>query len=111
MTPEELQRTIDFILEHERQCAAKLDNLAKAVEQERQDRLKDLPRLARVEAAFVTLTEIADIQSSRLDSHDQEFNTLLKQTEEQAEERHREVMAYLKQIVDRLTGLNGFRSA
>ena len=107
MTPEELQRTIDFILEHEAQCAAKLDNLAKAVEQERQDRLKDLPRLARVEAAFVTLTEIADIQSSRLDSHDQEFNTLLKQTEE----RHLEVMAYLKQIVDRLTGLNGFRSA
>ena len=90
MNPEELQRTIDFILAHEAQSAAKLDQFADAfaaaIEQERQERLKDRPRLARVESAFVTLTELVEIQSRRLDSHDQEFNALLKLVQQRHDE-------------------------
>jgi pantothenate kinase len=102
MTPEELQRTIDFILAHQAQCAAKLDQFAAAIEEERKERLKDRPRLARVESAFVKLTELVEIQSRRPDSHDQEFNALLKL----AQERHDETINQLKQILDRLPGKN-----
>ena len=91
MTPEEMQRAIEFIIQHQAQFAANIDRLDA-------DRQKDLPRLARVEAAFVTLTEIADIQSRRLDSHDREFQTLLRESQQ----RHDEAITYLRQILDRL---------
>ena len=103
MTPEELQRAMDFVVEHQARFAA-------ALEEEREERVKqwklDQPRIARVEAAVarlgeheVTLLKILDIQSRRLDRHDQEFKTL----HQEAERRHEEAMARLDRIHDRLT--------
>ena len=98
MTPEEMQRAFDFIIERQARFAANMDRLE-------EERKKDQPRLARVEAAFIRLAELAELQSHRLDSHEREFFALLKEHDEerrQAQLRHEEAIAYLKQILDRL---------
>ena len=116
MTPEERQRAMDFIVEHMARFAtnmdqldAKMKELGASFEQERQERLKDQPRIARVEAAFVRIAELVEIESARLDSHEREFFALMNEHEEtrsedrkQAQLKHDEVIAYLKQVLDRL---------
>ena len=97
--PAQSKTSLNFIIEHQARSEEALARFEAAFDQERQERLRDLPRLARVEAAFVTLTEIAEIQSRHLDSHAQEFTALL----ERADARHAESIAYLKQILDRLS--------
>ena len=84
MTPEERERTMEFILQQQAQFSVDL-------QREHEERLKDRPRLARLEAVFVKLTELAQIQSQRL---------------EQNERTPREVLARLDRILDRLADKN-----
>jgi hypothetical protein len=119
MTPEELQRAMDFIIEHQARFAA-------AIEQERQERLhqiarereerlhqiarereerlhqiarereerseqaareredrreqwaRDRARISQVETAVLKLTELAEIQSQRLDQQTRDFQVSRK---------------------------------
>jgi hypothetical protein len=74
MTPEEIQRTMDFILRVQADAAARHDELngtvntlsaitADLVEISR----RSIERASRIEDSIVLLTRIADLQSQRLD--------------------------------------------
>ena len=80
MTPEEIQRTFDFIIQHQARFEA-------AIERDREERLeqwkRDQPRIAQVEAAVIRLKEIAEIQSRRLDQHDRDIRRILKRSPEE----------------------------
>jgi hypothetical protein len=81
MSPQELERTIDFILQHEARTAARLDRLA-----ERQGEMQFL---------LVKMTELTQVQSSRLDRHDDSFRSM--------QLWQREALSRLDEILSRLT--------
>jgi len=81
MTPQELERTIEFILQHEARTDARLDRLA-----ERQGEMQSMMRL---------VTELAQVQSQRLDRHDEMFRSM--------QVWQREALSRLDQILSRLT--------
>jgi hypothetical protein len=123
MTPEEMKRTMEFIVEHQARFFA-------AFEEERAERLeqwnRDQPRIAQVEAAIVRLdatilrldantakldanllrlTELAEIQSRRLDRHDRDIHvstTLREESQREAQRRHQEILFELHRILERL---------
>ena len=84
MTPEERERTMEFSLEQQAQFFV-------ALQREHEDRVKDRPRLARLEAVFIQLTELAQIQSRRI---------------EQNERTSKEMLSRLDRILDRLVDKN-----
>ena len=61
MTNEEMQRAMEFIIEHQAQFAASIQRL-------QEERLRDAPRLARLEESFQLLVQLAQATDSRLDS-------------------------------------------
>ena len=65
MSNEEIQRTMEFILENQARFAARTE--------------KDEERLARLEAAFVTLVELARSADERMDSVDAKMGSLDQQ--------------------------------
>lgn len=60
MTNEERHRTMEFILEQQAHFAAHLQQLE-------EERIRDRPRLARLEESFQRLVQLAEISDSRLD--------------------------------------------
>ena len=121
MTPEERQRTMDFILQQQAQFSADIqrereERLAD-MEREREERLADTkreneerladmkrereerlayrPRIARVEECVIVLTELAQIQSRRLDWCDQQLN--------ETRNLHKDSITRLDRILSRLT--------
>ena len=77
MSDEERQRQMDFILDTLARLTANTDRIAEM--QARQDerwarenehRIRDRDRLARLEASFVVLTELAQRHEDRLDQGD-----------------------------------------
>lgn len=60
MTNEEIQKTMEFILEQQAQFAANIQRL-------QEERLSDGPRLARLEESFQLLVHLAQTTDSRLD--------------------------------------------
>ena len=121
MTPEERQRTMDFILQQQAQFSAdiqreheeRLANMERErgerladMEREREERLADTkrereerlayrPRIARVEECVIVLTELAQIQSRRLDWCDQQLN--------ETRNLHKDSITRLDRILSRLT--------
>lgn len=88
MTPQELERTLEFILQHEARTDARLDRLA-----ERQGEMQSMMRL---------MTELAEVQSQRLDRHDEMF----RRHDEMLRAMllwQREALSRLDQILSRLT--------
>ena len=81
MTPQELERTLEFILQHEARTDARLDRLA-----ERQGEMQSMMRL---------MTELAQVQSQRLDRHDEMLRSM--------QLWQREALSRLDQILSRLT--------
>ena len=81
MTPQELERTIDFILQHEARTAARLDRLTE--------------RHGEMQFLLVKMTELAQVQSSRLDRHDDSFRSM--------QQWQREALSRLDEILSRLT--------
>jgi hypothetical protein len=88
MTPEERQRTMDFILQQQAQFSAD-------IQREREERLAYRPRIARVEDCVIVLTELIQIQSRRLDWCDQQLN--------ETRNMHKDSITRLDQILSRLT--------
>lgn len=63
MTNEEIQKTMEFILEQQAQFAANIQRL-------QEERLSDRPRLARLEESFQLLVQLAQTSDTRLDMVD-----------------------------------------
>jgi hypothetical protein len=81
MTPQEIERTLEFIVEHQAQTAAHLERLAE--------------RQGEMQSMFVLMTDLARVQSTRLDQHDETFRAM--------QLWHRDALARLDQILNRLT--------
>ena len=60
MTNEEMHRTMEFIVEQQAQFAANIQRL-------QEERIRDYPRLARVEESFQLLVQLAQTTDIRLD--------------------------------------------
>ena len=60
MTNEEIQRTMEFILEQQAQFAA-------SIQRAEEQRIRDTPRLTRLEESFQAIAELAQISDGRLD--------------------------------------------
>jgi len=63
MTGDEMERTMQFILEQQAQFTVNIQTL-------QEERARDAERLARVERAFVQLTELAVSAHERMGEHD-----------------------------------------
>ena len=61
MTNEEIQKTIEFILEQQAQFAVNIQRL-------QEDRLRDNPRLTRLEESFQLLVQLGQTTDTRLDT-------------------------------------------
>lgn len=68
MTNEEIQRTMEFILEQQAQFAANIQRL-------QETHLRDNPRLTRLEESFQLLVQLAQATDSRLDSTDSRLDS------------------------------------
>lgn len=69
MTNEEIQRTMEFILEHQAQFAANIQRL-------QEERIRDNPRLTRLEESFQLLVRLAETTDTRLDRLESSTSTL-----------------------------------
>ena len=67
MTFEELQRSMEFIVQQQAQFTA---DIQKEREERLRNEVRDQPRIARVERCVVLLTELAEIASRRIDRPD-----------------------------------------
>ena len=68
MTNEEIQKTMEFILEQQAQFAANIQRL-------QEERLRDSPRLTRLEESFRLLVQLAQTTDTRLDTTDTRLDT------------------------------------
>ena len=84
MTPEQVERTIEFILEHHAQVTIQMQQLT--------GQTRD------VQAAVLLLSDLAQIQSNRLDRQNEEMR--------QYREGQNEALARLNEILRRLTEKN-----
>ena len=69
MTNEEIQRTMEFILEHQARFAANIQRL-------QEERIRDNPRLTRFEESFQLLVRLAETTDTRLDRLESSTSTL-----------------------------------
>jgi chromosome segregation ATPase len=69
MTNEEIQKTMEFILEQQAQFAVNIQRL-------QEDRLRDNPRLTRLEESFQLLVQLAQTTDTRLDTLESNMSTL-----------------------------------
>jgi chromosome segregation ATPase len=70
MTNEEMQRKMDFIVEHQAQFAANIQRLEEQHQRLAAERLRDQPRIQELEESFKLLVRLAQIMNSRQDSTD-----------------------------------------
>ena len=69
MTNEEIQKTMEFILEQQAQFAVNIQRL-------QEERLRDHPRLTRLEESFQLLVQLAQTTDTRFDTLESNMVTL-----------------------------------
>jgi len=69
MTNEEIQSTMEFILEQQAQFASNIQRL-------QEERIRDNPRLTRLEESFQLLVRLAETTDTRLDRLESNANAL-----------------------------------
>ena len=69
MTKEEMQKTMEFILEQQAQFAVNIQRLE-------EERLRDHPRLTRLEESFQLLVQLAQTTDTRFDTLESNMVTL-----------------------------------
>ena len=95
MTPQELERTLDFIVHHEAQASIHIERLA--------------ARQGEMQAMMALMTELARVQSQRLDRHDETFHSMQDSLHSMQDSLHsmqalqKEALARLDQILYRLS--------
>ena len=87
MTSEEINRTIEFILQYQAQTSVRLDELAK-----NQARHEDL--FAQMAVQGQRMSELLEIQSRRLDR--------AEKADQAAQKRHEELMKEIRSGLDRI---------
>jgi hypothetical protein len=88
MTPQEIERTLEFILESGAQTAAHIQRLAE--------------RDGEMQSMLVVMSELVQIESQRLDRHDETFKAL-QETQRSMQLLQSDALSRLDQILDRLT--------
>ena len=103
MTPEELNRTIDFIIQSQAR-------LAVAQEQDREQRVKfeewSKGLHLRVTDLHLRVTDLIEVQSRRLDRHEdfiRETRVWEQEFHKDMKKRHEELLALLDRIIKKLT--------
>lgn len=91
MTNEEMQKTMEFILEHQAQFAVSIQRL-------QEERVRDQPRLAQLEKSFQLLVQLAQTSDSRFDSL--EANQILDQQRQTRLEESFQLLVQLAQTSD-----------
>jgi len=76
MTNEDRQRTMEFILEQQAQFAVNIQRLEESVQRIEEERIRDRPRLARLEESFLYLVEWNRTVDSRLDRSESKTSVL-----------------------------------
>ena len=74
MTNEEMQRTMEFIVEQQAQFAVTIQRLE-------EERIRDKPRLARLEESFQRLIALCEITDARLDRLESSTDALQTSTD------------------------------
>jgi hypothetical protein len=103
MTPEELNRTMEFIVQHQAHLAASLD---REQETRERDERKFEATQSRLAALQLRLTELIEHQSGRLDRHDSmmvEMDQRFRESQRESDRRHQELLSQLRDIFERLT--------
>lgn len=99
MTNEEIQKTMEFILEQQAQFATRME--------------KDEGRLTRLEDAFVTLVEIARVADERLDRVEERLGILsqkmaeLVEAQAHTEERLNSLINVVERYITKGSNSNG----
>jgi hypothetical protein len=108
MTNEEMQRAMDFIVEMEAKSSAKIDALAEAQKQGRQDAderwARADERWARTEESIRALLTIAEIHAQEIQANTQQILSLGEQTSATDERLHALMNLVERQISE---GRNG----
>ena len=76
MTNEDRQRTMEFILEQQAQFAVNIQRLEESLQRSEEERVRDRPRLARLEESLLFLVEWNRTVDSRLDSSESKASLL-----------------------------------
>lgn len=74
MTNEEMQRTMQFLLEQQAQFTVRLQKDEEQIKKDEERIAKDEERIARVENAILLLTELARRADERMDDADKRMN-------------------------------------
>jgi hypothetical protein len=129
MTPEEINRAMEFIVQHQAHLSASLDR-EQAMREESQREFKESQR--KLATLQIQVVEMIRIESARLDRHDEvlgkheeaqleaqrRFDEFMRETRawqqvwqeesrreaREAQKRHEEALARLDRILDRLSG-------
>ena len=113
MTPEELNRTIEFIIQHQAKIEVSLDREREerqARMAEQQARMAEHQEMTRNIASLqARVVELIEIGSRRLDRNDEEhrrFEQWQREFQREADRRHEESIARLDRILEKLSGNN-----
>src|SRR5258705_13051894 len=68
MTNEEIQRRMEFILEHQAQFAVSMQRLDEERAREKEERVRDGSRIPRLEEPFQLLVQLAQATDARMDN-------------------------------------------
>ena len=88
MTPQEIERTLEFIVEQQAQTAV-------LMHQTRVDLQRQTERQDKMQSMIELMTELAQVQSQRLDRHDESFKAM--------QAWQREALSRLDQLLERVT--------
>lgn len=95
MTPREIERTLEFIVEQQAQAAVHMHQARVDLQQAAVHIQRLAERQGKMESMFELMTELAQVQSQRLDRHDETFKAV--------QVWQREELSRLDQILERLT--------
>ena len=99
MNFERIQRTMEFIVEHQAQLTTQMQQLSGKMDQLTGNMDELTGKTRDVQAVILLLSDLAQVQSSRLDRQGEEFQTLLKHYDE----GQRVALASLDEILRRLS--------
>ena len=80
MTDEQLRRTMEFIVEQQAQFAVNIQRLEEGFKRQEEERIRDRPRLARLEQSYQTVVDLLKNYDSRMDTNDSRTNRVEAET-------------------------------
>jgi chromosome segregation ATPase len=109
MTPQEIERTLEFIVEHQAQASVHIQQASVHIQQVSVNIQRLSERQGKMQSMMELMTELAEVQSQRLDRHDETFRSLQAMLQkadgslQSMQSWQREALSRLDQILERLT--------